>query len=246
MNEYVKKLRSDGICITDMRLNQEELVNCKDTFDRLIETPENYSVNNPNFTLLRHPLSYDCFAQVAINDKILDIVSTFFEGRGFFLGTSNLRRSKLTPHSETTTTIYHRDANLGKTETRGNFLKLFLYLTDVDDDSGPFTYIQKSHLDYKENPNHAENLYRVPDNIAYAYYNEGDVIRCCSKSGSIIFADTTGLHKGIKVKRRHRDMLTINYCTTKEPNTEKFQVSSSFVDGLSDEKQKLFQYLSRV
>lgn len=242
----IDQLQENGIVITDIQIDKESLKECQNLFEALIKNHKKYGINNPNFTFLKHPLSYEPFAKIATDDSILEIVSLFFKGKDFFLGTSNLRRSHATSEPDNSTTIYHRDSNLGKIETRGNFLKVFLYLTDVDEDSGPFTYIQKSHLDYRENPTHSHNLYRVPDSLAYKHYDENNVIKCCSKAGKIIIADTTGLHKGTKVKQKHRDMFTINYCLVKEPNTEKFEVKSSFVNNLPSEKQKLFRHLKQV
>ncbi len=234
----VSNLKKDGISITDINISEEDLYNCVKKFEELVLDSTCHAKNDDNFTFIKHPLFHECFAKLAVADEILKIPFMFFEGRDFFLGTSNLRRSKATSKSETTTTVYHRDQNLGGLEsTRGNFLKVFIYLTDVSTDNGPFAYIKGSNSDRKE----SSDLYRVPDQIVYNLYGKDKEFKCTAPAGSVITADTTGLHKGTKVVSGYRDMLTINFCTIEEKNTNNFNVNSTFLEKIPEHKKALFR-----
>jgi hypothetical protein len=44
-----------------------------------------------------------------------------------------------------------------------------------------------------------------------AYVPAGDWTRCTGSSGTLILADTTGFHKGLKPQARHRVMVSLHY-----------------------------------
>lgn len=239
----INNLIENGILITDIVLPKEKLYDCRSSLDRLMLNKNCHSINNDNFIFIKNPLLNDCFAELITLEEILQIPRLFFGNQEFFLGTVNLRRSKYTEAIDTSTTLYHRDQNLGDLDsTRGNFLKVFIYLTDVYSENGPFTYITKSHKDRRE----SETFYRVPDHEVYRLYGEKSELKCIAPFGTVITADTTGLHKGTKVSKGYRDMFTINFCTKRENNTDKFHVRNNFLQTLSNNKKQLFRYYSKV
>lgn len=244
MKEKYKQLNEEGFCVTDIKIKEPLFNECKSTFNNIINNPNLHSLRNSNFTFIAHPYTYECFAKVATLDEILEIPNYFFGGREFFLGTVNLRRSVATEATESTTTIYHRDDNL-QGNTEGNFVKVFLYLTDVNENNGPFTYVRKSNINAKQQ-RIIEGSYRVPESIVFTHYQKNDEIKFIAPKNTVIAADTTGLHKGTKVKEGYRDLFTMNFCATKEVNTEKFQVKKSFVDSLPENKRHLFKFYSMV
>lgn len=238
-------LETDGLYYSkdNSKISNDLLKECKDTFGQMIEDRSLHLINNDNFTFLKQPLLQEAFAKVVLLEQVLELPFMFFEGREFFLGTVNLRRSKETPARETTTTLYHRDQNLGGLEgTRGNFLKVFVYLTDVTENTGPFTYIVGSNKDFKE----GNGKYRLSDTEALDLYGLRNEIRCVAPAGTILSADTTGLHKGTKVRSGYRDMFTINFCTKQEKNSNLFQVRKSFLDQIEDHKKSLFRYYTEI
>lgn len=81
------------------------------------------------------------------------------------------------------------------------FLKIFIYLIDVDQKNGPYSYVKSTH-----NKKFMKSLklkkYNLNDN--FRYNNEevlkvvkNNVVTFNEKKGTIIFSDTTGLHRGI-------------------------------------------------
>ena len=83
---------------------------------------------------------------------------------------------------------------------RPRFLKLFVYLTDVDSDTGPHAFVRGTHRDLPA-------AFRVDrrysdDEVELAF--PGKVVRLPGPRGTVFLADTRGLHKGEPVIRGHR------------------------------------------
>lgn len=137
----------------------------------------------------------------SLNNKILDIANEY-------LGLWSLLR-----YAEYTETIPAKDGATAKGSQNwhrdpgtGLICKAFIYLTDVNEiKDGPFTYIAGTHAKGKWKNIFPMNKYRkagyvlsgkdvgefLKDNNA-----ESDVISAIGKAGTVIFADTLGIHKG--------------------------------------------------
>ena len=88
------------------------------------------------------------------------------------------------------------------------FLKLYIYLSDVDENSGPHIFIKHSHK--IKNKNH--RLCRLyPDSQIYENYPSSHIIKFNGKSGSTFFVDSYGLHKGETPIKRSRILLNIHF-----------------------------------
>jgi ectoine hydroxylase-related dioxygenase (phytanoyl-CoA dioxygenase family) len=105
---------------------------------------------------------------------------------------------------------WHRDYN-------GRYLvKVFVYMTDVDEGSGPFEYVPQSHARggryaqvfpwevFGEDlyPRAEELRRRVPPEAARTL---------TAPAGTVIFCDTTGFHRGGFATRSPRVMGVLNY-----------------------------------
>ena len=86
------------------------------------------------------------------------------------------------------------------------FLKFYVYLTDIDTDSGPHIFVEKSHKFKKKQ----HKLCRVfNDNDIYQNYEK--IKEFHGKSGSAFFVDSYGLHKGKSPKKKSRILLNIHF-----------------------------------
>ena len=90
------------------------------------------------------------------------------------------------------------------------FLKLYIYLTDVDHDSGPHVFVEKSHK-YKKREHRLCRLF-TDTNI---YQNYKNVKEFTGKSGSSFFVDSYGLHKGKAPEKNSRILLNIHFGSDK-------------------------------
>ena len=99
--------------------------------------------------------------------------------------------------------MYHRDRNSFK------ILKFFIYLNDVDRDCGPFSYIEKSHINW---PFLSNKQYRWKDENIFNLMPKANTFYATGNLGDLIIADTTGFHKGNNFNKGFRTMLTVMYC----------------------------------
>ena len=98
---------------------------------------------------------------------------------------------------------------------RPKWIKVFIYLKDVDLDNGPHCFISKSHLDDGINYNIRKYGYsRIQDSLIQKYYSEEDIKYIVGKKGSLLFEDTRGLHKGLRVNKNSRLLLQFQYSSS--------------------------------
>tara|TARA_B100000287_G_C20636712_1_gene781917 strand:+ start:534 stop:1478 length:945 start_codon:yes stop_codon:yes gene_type:complete len=119
------------------------------------------------------------------------------------------------------TQSYHRDIDTL------NSLKFFIYLTDVDQESGPFVYIKGSHNSiYKTKKDKMHE-----DEEIHTLYGEEDIKDLVGKKGHNFIADTYGFHKGLAPTKNNRLVLQIIYTLKRTP----FGPKKPFID-FSDAK----------
>lgn len=91
---------------------------------------------------------------------------------------------------------------------RLKFLKVFVYLTDVDMLNGPHVYVEDTHR-------------TLPDGItAGGRYSDaaiesllpGRVKYLTGKKGTILFVDTRGIHKGLELEKGKRLIFQMEFC----------------------------------
>lgn len=92
------------------------------------------------------------------------------------------------------------------------FLKIFFYLTDVDDESGPHFYIRGSHrAGVKANDLLRRGYARIPDQDILAYHPAESMVSITGPSGTIFAGDTSCWHKGAKPLKRPRLVLQLQF-----------------------------------
>ncbi len=100
--------------------------------------------------------------------------------------------------------LYHHDMD------RLRWLKLFVYLTDVDETNGPHHFVKNTHRDC--HPVLARDG-RIPDEEVHAHHG-GQVHRVTAPRGTVFLADTSGLHKGGQVLEGERLMLQLEWTSS--------------------------------
>jgi hypothetical protein len=105
--------------------------------------------------------------------------------------------------------LWHRDRE------DMQILKIFVYFTDVDSESGPFTYAPGTHVKgpIKKNPDyHMENgTQRTTDEQMAAVVPFKNWVSGTVKKFTIAFADTHGYHKGGFATKKDRILFTCMY-----------------------------------
>jgi hypothetical protein len=96
-------------------------------------------------------------------------------------------------------------------------LKVFIYLVDVDEEKGPFSYLRGSQPLGTEAYRLPDRDIRVPDERMRTIFPEEDWFACTGPAGTIIMADTIGYHRGGKSKSGNRVLLTFAYTSNNCP-----------------------------
>lgn len=95
---------------------------------------------------------------------------------------------------------YHRDVDDWK------FVKFFMYLTDVDDGTGPHRFVKKSHRS-----THFSKIRRLQDDEVAAKFPKEDHLSISGKAGDAFLEDTFGIHKGQPPLRGRRLLFQVEY-----------------------------------
>jgi hypothetical protein len=122
-----------------------------------------------------------------------------------------------------------------------HLLKAFLYLDDVDRDTGPFEYVAGSqpggpHHDVR--PWRPMGYGRVPEEDVRRSVPDEAIRTFAAPRGTIIFCNTSGLHRGGFATARPRVLATATYCSPASLaalSQRNYDVDPSQLSGLSRE-----------
>ena len=145
----------------------------------------------------------------ALDSRIIAIVNAYLEMfTKFYYFTLNVTTPVPEGSEERQSQRWHRDPEDRTT------CKMFLYLNDVDEETGPFIYIPGSHPDGKWGKlfprKWPKGVYPSKEEISRVIPASA-IKRCTGKQGTIIFCDTTGIHKGGYALLRERFMFTSGF-----------------------------------
>lgn len=148
----------------------------------------------------------DVFARFALQETLLNIANYYF-GMLVKLRYYNVWLTFATDAESRESQLWHFDRE------DNYILKIFLYLDDVDEGTGPFTYAPKTHRKGKLrniNPEHFFEgvVQRSTDEQMAEVVPCEEWIRAVGKKGTIVFADTRGFHKGGEAREKDRLMYT--------------------------------------
>lgn len=102
---------------------------------------------------------------------------------------------------------FHRDVDGIK------FLKLFCFLTDVNNSNGPHVYV----LNSASSPKFRDSITRYTDQEIAEEFGEDSINVITGNAGTIFFEDTFGIHKGLKLNSGRRLVFQIIYSYGKLP-----------------------------
>jgi hypothetical protein len=95
---------------------------------------------------------------------------------------------------------------------RIKWLKFFFYVTDVDDNCGPHSFVEGSHKDGGIPFSMTSKGYsRLSDEEVINHYGKEKIKVFAAPKGTIIAEDTRGLHKGTNVIEGHRLIFQIQF-----------------------------------
>ncbi|MEM8668246.1 MAG: phytanoyl-CoA dioxygenase family protein [Planctomycetota bacterium] len=133
--------------------------------------------------------------------------------------------------------LYHQDKDFVR------FVKVFVYLNDVDERNGPHSFIRGSARDYEQYaPEGYRMMQRVEDGYLEGQYESDRFLTIQGDKGTVVLEDTSGFHKGTPVVEGHRLMLQLEYCCSLY-----FNPGLSFtLEGLTEEYREFAQRNPRM
>lgn len=144
--------------------------------------------------------------KVALDEKLLEIVSSYL---GFWPCLYSIAAWLNFPVDApaSKSQLWHRDPEDLQT------IKVFIYLVDVDEQCGPFTYIPKTHPFGAEATNGLTlgEQRRIPDESMRHVFPTTLWRVCTGPANTMILADTLGYHRGGRPTAGHRVLITFTY-----------------------------------
>lgn len=195
---------------------------------------DEHKVGNKTFNLevLGSQLLFDpqcIFARFALNRIFVNIANRYFQ----MCAKLRYYNVWLTAASDSSA----RESQLWHFDREDKYiLKVFLYLDDVDEGAGPFTYAPGTHGKGRDRSIRPEyflegNVQRTTDEQMAAVYPREKWRVCTGKKGTVVFADTRGYHKGGEARTKDRLMFTCMYTSPASESKELIKFPSNLDPG---------------
>ncbi len=161
----------------------------------------------------RPPIEPDgLLAEVALHEQLRGVANAYF-GLRARVADLNIWRSLRSSAPPASSQMWHRDIR----EDR-YVLKMFIYLEDVEEGGGPFTYLRGSHPKGPGRrlrlPGQSRELApRAPDGAPERAGAGERVLAATGRAGTLVFADTLGYHRGGFAVRTDRLLLQCLYAS---------------------------------
>jgi hypothetical protein len=160
------------------------------------------------------------FARFALEGDLLRIANSYF-GMYTRLRYYNVWHTFASAGDARESQLWHRDREDFK------ILKVFVYLSDVDEDAGPLTYVKGSQLSrgLKRNPEYfvEGGVKRSSDAQMSAAAPPDRWLKATGPNGTIVFADTSGYHKGGLAREHDRLMYVCMFTSPSSQSKELFR-----------------------
>lgn len=228
-SRIVRSLKSDGIAVT----SAEELFPNQDPFEELVsetqkvlhekadeiedlrsQANDESSIGSKsfNYELLGSEPVFDpksAMARIALNSALLRVADHYFR-MCVKLRYYNVWETFASTGASRESQLWHVDREDNR------ILKVFLYLDDVDEGTGPFTYAIGTQMGGRNRSVRPDSFLesgvsRTTDEQMKAVLPESEWLKCTGKRGTLILADTAGYHKGGEARTKDRLMFTCMY-----------------------------------
>ena len=234
---------NNGFAVVKNFIDPQRLEAVKREFEQIKEA-DNLQYNDFYTEQVAHPLlNCDSVFDIVFDDNVIEIAKNYFNCVPAVTNVQ-LRKSKATEIIEHNipgngqTTLFHCDKDSPR------FIKFFFYLDDVDDTNGPFTYVKESHIKKFEG---WDSKYRWKHREIRSIYGEDNIIRCTGNVGDLVIGNTSGFHKGTKVEKGERTLLSVYYSVhpTEWRSTFGGKIRKEHFDSLPEHKRPLADFLVR-
>ena len=162
----------------------------------------------------------DPLLKVALDQRLLEIVATYF-GLWPTLHSVAAWLNYPTDEPPAVSQLWHRDPE------DLQIIKVFIYLSDVGEQSGPFSYIPRTHSfgAEVERARVCEHSKRLSNEEMARVFEPSSWRVCTGAADTMILADTIGYHRGGKPTSGVRVLVTFTYTSATPMMARKLRVA---------------------
>ena len=95
-----------------------------------------------------------------------------------------------------------------------NFVKVFIYISDVTEETGPHVYVAGSANDYEEKLAPVSASQRFTDEAIEGAFGRERVVSITGPSGELTFVNTRGYHKGMTARSGYRLLVQLEFASS--------------------------------
>lgn len=164
--------------------------------------------------------------QLAIHPGLLARVNGYL-GMWSYLREAQIWLDIPTPGEAKETQLWHRD------DDDHASVKAFIYLNAVTGSGGPFCFVPRTHVFGRlRNAVAPTAPGRMDDDQLAAHVPAAGWTRCTGSPGTLILADTTGFHRGLKPLAQHRLLVALHYTSGAPRYPRSFELRHATSAGL--------------
>lgn len=226
--ELSDKLINIGYCEMPDIINEKDADELKDTlskmtcFDPWRPNLEKFRIENApkevHTAQIENILSIPRLIEIANNPIALEICERYFGCKPII---DSIQAWWSLPGHERP----EQAENLHRDNDGIRFLKYFIYLTEVTEESGPHIFVESSHTTSK-----GLDIRRYEDTEVEILFNKDKFRKFTGKKGLSFLEDTYGFHKGQPAKTQKRLLLQIRYSIMPTIFLNKNYIENSFID----------------
>lgn len=159
-----------------------------------------------DFRVFKMENQYDTAKQFADDEFLLDVGTNYF---GYPIVSHFVLGGKVQHNPNQTTNSgggWHRD-------NRAKQIKTIVYLSDVEESNGPFLFLPQSNKYDLPTRDGEGKVTRYDDSIVSSFCNQNKVspFKVLGKKGTLIFVDTSYIHRGMNIESGSRYTYTNYY-----------------------------------
>jgi len=248
---HAENLKNLGYSKIESFFNEEQmkiLQNIREEIQSSIDTNTNLKYPSEQMIYINKPLlNLTSLPEILFDDRLINIATAYYGCRPA-MGSVAVRRSFVNDAPPLTNQNYHRDYN-----SLVKMMKFVIYLNDVEEGGGPFTYVAGSN---RKMFNGWWNHHYPTDEMVEALYGKDSILPITAKFGDLLMADTYGFHKGQKPTKAERTAIHFTYLIHPElggynhksevPLDERHCIRKEDVEAFPDWKKPTADFLWKV
>lgn len=175
------------------------------------------------------------YLRYALQPQFIEVANAYL-GMAARLSAVHLWFNVPTPGGPQSTQLWHKDAD--------DFMnvKIFTYLSVVQADTGPFAFVPRTHpLGAASRRLRVPAVGRITDEEVEAVFPRSEWLVCTGNPGTTVFADTCGLHKGVKPITAPRLMLMCQYTSAQASSAPDLIVRGPLPSTLTHEQRRALE-----